>query len=244
MKKVLFGLLALSTFAFADNLYLKAGVDFNNKFDQFNEMGINFTEKDTDGTGFELGFEYTREIAPNLEFGFGLSYQNHDTPETSAIPYEDWDYGSDINDIIYLSGNDKFKLSDFKSVPLYLTLKYNLPVNWAIKPYIKADFGYSFNSCGDASVTWTDYEKLPDGTVSNTIYDQGSESFVAKVKDGIYYGIGLGVEYENFFGSLMYKVNTAELSVDSEDSYDNPYILTKDMDYSRFTFEFGYKFNF
>lgn len=100
MKKILFGLLALSTVAFADNLYLKAGVDFNNKFDQFNEMGINFTEKDADGTGFELGFEYTREVAPNLEFGFGLSYQNHDTPETSAIPYEDWDYGSDINDVI------------------------------------------------------------------------------------------------------------------------------------------------
>lgn len=238
MKKVLFGLFALSTFAFADNLYLKAGVDFNNKFDQFSEMGTNFTEKDADGTGFELEFEYTREIAPNLEFGFGLSYQDHDTPETPSIPYEDHYNGKDF------LGYDKFKLSDFKSIPLYLTLKYNLPVDWAIKPYIKADFGYSFNSCGNASLTWTDYEKLPDGTVSSTIYDQDTESFITKVKDGIYYGIGLGVEYENFFGSLMYKVNTAEVSVDSEDNNYDPYILTKDMDYSRFTFEFGYKFDF
>lgn len=222
MKKVLFGLLALSTFAFADNLYLKSGVDFNNKFDQFNLDGININEKDADGTGFELGVEYTKEIAPNLEFGFGLSYQDHDTPETPSIPLGNGDFLSS-------------KLPDFKSIPLYLTLKYNLPVDWAIKPYIKADFGYSFNSCGNASLTFTNYQPDPVRTVT-----QDTENFITKVKDGIYYGIGLGVEYENFFGSLMYKVNTAEIEV----SPMNSYILTNDMDYSRFVFEFGYKFNF
>lgn len=160
--------------------------------------------------GYELTFEATREIYPNLEFGAGISYQNHGS--TKALVDREYDV--------------KLDMPKFSSVPIYLVTKYNIPTNSNIKPYLKADLGYSFNhSSGSFKVTEYDLEE--------------TRKFSSDIKNGLYFGIGAGVEYNNFVADLMYKINKAKFETST------PYGKTKDdFDYSRVTLSVGYKFNF
>lgn len=108
---------------------------------------------------------------------------------------------------------------------LYITAKYNFPVEGNIKPYLKADLGYSFNNNnGDIKVRDTEGDSF---------------KYFTKVENGLYYGIGAGAEYNNFVVDLMYKVNKAEIKADVEGER-----FKKDLDYSRVTLSVGYKFNF
>ncbi|MGL5426415.1 MAG: OmpW family outer membrane protein, partial [Cetobacterium sp.] len=120
--------------------------------------------------------------------------------------------------------NEKSEMPKYDSVPVYAVAKYNFNIDSAFKPYLKANLGYSFNfENGDAEYTDA----------------QGTESFSTNVKNGLYYGAGVGVEYNNFFTDVMYSVNEAKATVTDEDGkYKN------DFDYSRVTLGFGYKFNF
>lgn len=159
-----------------------------------------------------------REVYPNLELGLGLSYQDHGDPKKNTTG--DWilDNTGDLYDL-------KTEIKGFKSVPLYAVAKYNFPVEGNIKPYIKADLGYSFNS--------------DKGDVKVSVLGEGSTKYSTKVENGLYYGIGAGAEYNNFVVDLMYKVNRAEIKVNDEGDR-----IKKDLDYSRVTLSVGYKFNF
>ena len=118
-------------------------------------------------------------IRDSLEFGAGISYQNHGS--TKSLNDKDFDI--------------KLDMPKFTSIPIYLTTKYNIPTNSNIKPYLKADLGYSFNhNSGD--LKFTDYEE--------TI------KISSDIKNGLYFGVGAGVEYNNFVADLMYKVNKAK----------------------------------
>ena len=212
MKKVLLGLAALSCVSLAaegTNVYLKAGADMFQKFDEATLGMVKVNRDKADDFGYELTIEVMREVYPNLELGLGLSYQDHGDPKSKS--YGAW----------------KYEMSGFKSVPLYATAKYNIPVEGNIKPYIKADLGYSFNmDNGDFKI-----KDLEDGYM---------ESYMLKVENGLYYGIGVGAEYNNFVVDLMYKVNKAEvkLQVNKENREKD------DLYYSRVTLSVGYKFNF
>ena len=59
------------------------------------------------------------------------------------------------------------------------------------------------------------------------------------IDNGMYYGIGAGMEYNDFLVEIMYKVNKADVKV--TDGVDK---VSGDLDYSRVTLSFGYKFNF
>lgn len=233
MKKVLFGLFALSTVALAaeTNLYLRAGVDFNSKFDTIDYYNREISGEDADGTGYEISAEVTKEIAPNLEIGLGIVYQDHNKPDSTKIQY-DTDYGKN-------KGEMTFQAPDFKSIPLYLTAKYTIPVEGIFKPYVKADFGYSFNNCDDIEIDYIEYDN--NGKIE---YQDTDDVITTKIDNGIYYGIGAGIEYENFVAELMYKVNTADIEVNDFDDNGEPFKVSKSYDYSRITLSFGYKFNF
>lgn len=98
---------------------------------------------------------------------------------------------------------------------------------------MKADLGYSFNSDnGDLKNNFI-FGATGESGVS------GEEKYSTKVENGLYYGIGAGVEYNNFVVDLMYKVNRAEIKVNDEGDR-----IKKDLDYSRVTLSVGYKFNF
>lgn len=221
MKKVLFGLFALSSVAMAaeTNLYLRTGADLNGEYDVVSIGGFDVTGEDADEFSYEFAVEATKEIYPNLEVGVGLAYQKHGDPETQELFEPGW--------------QDKYEMVGYTSVPLYLTVKYNFEAVNNLTPYIKANFGYSFNDeDGDAKAS---YEE--NGSVIE------KETFKVKLDDGLYYGIGAGFEYNNFTMDLMYQVNEAEAEITSKD-YPEDGTLKTDFDYSRVTLSFGYKFNF
>ena len=214
IKKILLGMTTLSCVVLASqdtNLYLKTGADIWQKFDVITPRDSEtINRKKADRMGYELTIETTREIYPNLELGAGISYQDHGS--TKSLNDRDFDA--------------KLDMPKFTSIPIYLTTKYNIPTNSNIKPYLKADLGYSFNhNSGD--LKFTDYELGETIKVSSDI------------KNGLYFGIGAGVEYNNFVADLMYKINKAKFETSTS------YGKTKDdFDYSRVTLSVGYKFNF
>lgn len=214
IKKILLGMTTLSCVALASqdtNLYLKTGADIWQKFDVITPRDSEtINRKKADRMGYELTIEATREIYPNLEFGAGISYQDHGS--TKSLVDRDYDI--------------KFDMPKFTSVPIYLVTKYNIPTNSNIKPYLKADLGYSFNhSSGSLKVT----EYYPEETMKIS----------SDIKDGLYFGMGAGVEYNNFVADLMYKINKAKFEVETPDGKSK-----NGFDYSRVTLSVGYKFNF
>ena len=133
MKKVLFGLFALSTLAFGaigdDHLYLRA--EFT-PFGEYNiDNGVGVKAKDNiSGAAYGIEVEVTREFMYGLEAGLGVGYQ--------------WN-----GDIDYNAGYDGERLPDFNSIPVYFTAKYSLVPIGELIPYIKCDLGYSFNDLDD-----------------------------------------------------------------------------------------------
>ena len=131
----------------------------------------------------------------------------------------------------------------FDSVPLYAIAKYNFETGTAWKPYLKATLGYSFNI----------KDKDAKGHIEN-VYGNVEDEFDTietlsgnidtKIKNGLYYGVGAGVEYENFFVDLMYQVNQAKAKLTAEVEGEKYELGKKDFDYSRVTLGFGYKFSF
>ncbi len=133
MKKILFGLFALSTIAFGavgnDHLYLRAEFSPFSKYDL--DSGAKVENKDEiDEAAYGVAVEFTRSISYDAEVGIGVAYQRHG----------DFDYKYDY---------DGEKLPNFNSLPVYLTGKFKVANvgDWA--PYIKADIGYSFNDFDD-----------------------------------------------------------------------------------------------
>ncbi|WP_300355888.1 outer membrane beta-barrel protein [Fusobacterium sp.] len=224
MKKILLGMTLLSTVAMGaegTNLYLRAGADINGKFDVIVDNGQVANKKKADKMGHEIAVEVTKEVLPNFELGLGVAYQNHGKAEKN------------IENLIY-EGRKRtiyYEMPEMKSIPLYVTTKYNLPVNTMIKPYLKADLGYSFNKI-NGKLGWNLIE-------NNHKFDY--PSYETEVKNGAYFGIGGGFEYNDFTMDLMYKINKAELEYGEKDSKKRE---KKDLDYSRITLSVGYKFNF
>lgn len=210
MKKVLLGLAVVSSMAMAGegtNLYLKTGLDISGKFDKVEvASGQSLNKSESDRLGFDLTTEVTKEFYPNLELGLGLSYQDHGRPEAGEI-------GKKIEKI-------KFQNTGYKSLPIYGVAKYNIPMEGNIKPYLKADLGYSFNFD----------EKDLKGEAGK---------IKMSVDNGLYYGLGAGVEYNNFVVELMYKVNRAKV----QHEYNGAKSSKFDYDYSRTTLSFGYRFD-
>lgn len=217
LKKILLGMTMVSSLSMASegvNLYFRAGADINGKFEVLTDAEEGMNKKDADKIGYEIASEVTKEVLPNFELGLGLAYQDHRMAETETSE---------------IKGMKKYyDIPKVNSVPIYLTSKYTFITNSTLKPYIKADLGYSFNDLkGNLSRIETPGDSLKE------------EKYSTEIKDGVYFGIGGGIEYYNFTMDLMYKINKAELSYGVGNEK-----ITKDFDYSRVTLSMGYKFDF
>lgn len=231
MKKVLFGLFALSTMAMAaeTNLYLRAGGDFLGKYDVVGEYNTEANSDEVDNFSWEVALEATREVYPKVELGLGLAYQKHGDAK-SAFNHEEYGKGEYDDTTLEMPG--------YTSIPLYLVAKYNFNAINNFVPYVKAHLGYSFNNDdgnlkGNGSIT-----EINEST-GNLVTEYWNDEANVKIDNGLYYGIGAGFEYNNFTMDLMYQVNLAEAEIDLVDEK-----IKKDYDYSRATLSFGYKFNF
>lgn len=122
MKKLAMGLflvLGLASFAAQNNIEVKAGYDFGGKYDIDDFSG---SDKVKNGA-FEVGAEYRYTMTSGIEVGAGIAYQGHKKLKDSNT------------------------VEGFDSIPVYATAKYNFDTGSSpVKPYLKADMGYSFNT--------------------------------------------------------------------------------------------------
>lgn len=93
----------------------------------------------------------------------------------------------DVDDDIDLS------MKGLHQVPIYGTARYNFRNSSNVTPYVKANLGFALNS-GKIDIQDND-----------PTYDYTAQM---KFKNGFYYGVGAGVEYNNFVADLSYNVNT------------------------------------
>lgn len=191
------------------NIYVRAGVDIDSEYDNIALESRKASNGSTDGLGYEIALEGTKNINQNIEFGLGIAYQRHS--DLDSYFGKDW------------SGPKTFKVKRYDSIPIYLISKYNFnQFNNGLKPYLNINLGISFN--------------MSDGDTQ-----RGNNKIEADVADGLYFGVGGGIEYRNFFIDLMYKMNTGEIG-HSYSEYKELY--KNDMNYSRVTLGFGYKFSY
>lgn len=201
------------------NIYGKVGLDIWSEYDKFKYHNSNVAanKKDTKNLGFEIALEGTRNIVDNFELGLGVAYQNHAKPKSSK----------EVKDMGIL--RDLVEIPRFESVPLYAVAKYNFETGTAWKPYLKATLGYSIN-LGDETVTLA--------------FTNGEVKSKKEFENGLYYGVGAGIEYNNIFADLMYQVNQAKLKVTGDQLGESSTVGKKDLNYSRVTLGFGYKFSY
>lgn len=235
MKKILLTtfILSLGSYAFADNmkesgerhLYLKAGGNLYSEYSAYKDKGLTIGKSqkisngETEDFGYELAIEVTKNVTDSLELGLGVAYQNNSELKKYNVVQPTGDL------LNYTVGN-------YNSIPVYLTGKYNFDTinNW--KPYLKANLGYSFNI----------QEK--DSNIPNP----WPAEYKTKVKNGLYTGIGVGAEYNNFLVDLTYSVNYAKATLELKDNPegDREYIKTKSqsLNYSKLTLSVGYRFDY
>ena len=215
MKKVLLGLVALSAVSFAaqGDTYLNArfGGDLGASYTKHKIEDTNVLSNKTDGFGGELALEGYKSITDNFDLGLGLAYQFHADRKTQEV--------SEAGNTGEISG------AEYNSLPIYLTAKYNFNLNSKIKPYLKANLGYSFNF-GESDLE-------AKGTGVNAGDDEKTS---IDVENGLYWAVGGGVEYKNFTVDLMYAVTKAEATA-------NDFYGKEDNDYGRVVLSAGYRFD-
>ena len=195
MKKTLISLfLVLGAASFADTGKIEArgGIDFGGKY----HYGGNYKDQKTKNSSGEIGVEYRNEVVPGLEVGGGTAFQFH----------------KDLKDKVQ-GQNEK----NYNSVPVYATAKYTFDTQTVVKPYVKGDLGYSFNSGNH------DYGVLGK----------------FKAKNGLYYGVGGGINFNNVNVELMYKENQGEYKYEGPVRVNSKY----DANYRRVSLGVGYNFN-
>ena len=151
--------------------------------------------------GIDFGGKYHyekdwRTQKTKLEVGGGTAFQFH----------------KDLKDKVQ-GQNEK----NYNSVPVYATAKYTFDTQTVVKPYVKGDLGYSFNSGNH------DYGVLGK----------------FKAKNGLYYGVGGGINFNNVNVELMYKENQGEYKYEGPVRVNSKY----DANYRRVSLGVGYNFN-
>ena len=241
MKKLLAGLFVVSSIlTFSDEVVVRGALDV---FNDFNGMSDYITGDTGDNSlGYELGLEYLKNITPNFLIGAGIAYQGHAKAEGKNVLLDSWydAYGYYYEHTI---GYDDQVYYD--SVPLYITAKYEFDTrNKNIKPYVKANLGYSFNLQRN-DLTYSDkvtqyvYDWYYDD-YDEYDYSFASKSYDTEIKNGIYYGIGGGVQIDNITVDLMYQANYAKAKI----NYDGGGSEEHDLNVSRLTLGVGYAFQF
>ena len=226
MKKIMLaGIFILGACLYWDEVNLRAGGNIGG---WYSESG-NLNTGNSEDFGFEFTVEYMKEVVPNFKLGLGTGYQinakvegKRNETEYYVSPGVEYESKTGFEDKVY-----------YDSIPLYVTGKYEFPINKDFTAYAKVNVGYSFNLKKDDAV-WTDSAKHEINDADNQLYSN-SKTYSTDVKDGFYYALGGGVKYKSFFADLMYQTNFADVEIEGQK--DN-------MDYSRVTLGLGYSFDF
>ncbi|MGL6119475.1 MAG: hypothetical protein ACRC0V_03140 [Fusobacteriaceae bacterium] len=241
MKKILLGLLAVSAVAFAAEgdvapaskftTYLKVGVEVAPTYTSVSDtLAGTLSNGQSESVGFSLDGQFTYKIGKRFEAGLGLAYQKH-AKQQAYEQVVGWVYGEDIEE-------NRQQVS-YDSIPFYAIAKINLNTSSVgITPYFFADFGYSLNTIS------TQAQPSEDLTHSRTLASVDNQ----KVANGLYYGLGAGIEFSDFTFEASYQVNTAKYTytysyTDSFGYKITTAAKTTALDYSRAQISLGYKFS-
>ena len=214
MKKILLGLFVLASVASLAgewNVYGKISGDVYSRFDSLFDGAVGKKGKFAPS----VFLEGTKNISPEFELGAGIGY--------TGRPSYDVDYND--GELTY-----KGKFPRYNSVPLYLIAKYNFSTDTNLKPYIKVDLGWSFNTRKSFDLTIT------ENATGNKAHI--GENWTLNIKNGIYASVGFGVEYNNFIGELSY-VHTGAKIYSNFDEKD-----TTKYRNNAIRLSIGYKFSF
>ena len=186
MKKVLLGLFALASIsavaAEGVNVYGRLGLDVYSHYNKLVDREDGQTLLKAKGkVAPSIALEVTKDLGSNFEAGLGLGYVWHGKRDYKETDDKD-EYTA--------------KFPAINSIPLYVTGKYKFDTGSDIKPYVKVDLGYSFNKMKKSMI----------GTGKNlTTGDTGTVTVEGlKAKNGLYAGIGVGLEYNNVTADLSY----------------------------------------
>jgi hypothetical protein len=150
MKKIILGLLALSTASFAAtgdiSIVPRVGIGVTGQYDDAPQVS-----QDTDGIGVDIALEGFYSVSDNFDVGLGVGYLKHADRKADSF---NWGTGS-----------EKTSGAEYDSIPLYVTTKYYMMKGDAINSFLKLDLGYAFNTNG------SDFEK--DGKNYSTDIDNG-----------------------------------------------------------------------
>jgi possible outer membrane protein ompW len=213
MKKLLLGLFVLGAIsaAAADNgvnVYGRLGLDVASRYNKLVWSDGSQAVSETGKVAPSIAIEVTKNFTKNFEAGVGLGYVSHGKRDLKI-------YGEKIGSIPAIN-----------SVPLYATAKYTFGTS-DLKPYVKADLGYSFNTM-KKSMTVT------DGVNSETVDG-------LKVSNGLYTSVGVGLEYNNITADLAYVFTGGKYNFVNDDPDDN---IGNSANNSAVRLTVGYKFNF
>ena len=191
MKKLILSVFILTTlvsFAEGNSVDVRAGLDLGSKSKVKNEdFSFDLLKK-----GFEIGTEYIRNLGAGFEAGAGIFYKRNNFKKEV------------LDDALVDEASYDTKYKSFNAVPIYATARYNFNTNSDFVPYIKANLGYSINS-GKAESNYT-------GVGTSKYYDiAGKLNEKFEFKNGLYYGLGTGLKYKNFFADLSYNVIRAKV---------------------------------
>lgn len=171
---------------------------------------------------YEISSEYRKLVTNNIELGVGIAYQNHGNLE-KFTNLEDSMLRTDI-----------MEMNFYDSIPLYGTLKYNFVNKSKIIPYIKSNFGYSFNINKNSENNYETYDKI-----KGILIDSGKlRDF--KAENGLYYSFGLGLNYKQITTELSYQMNRTKVKATRFDGV----IEHGNANNERITLGFGYSFGF
>ena len=160
------------------------------------------------GGKYRYGKNYRDQKTKNTSGEVGVEYRYEVLPGLELGTGTAFQFHKDLKD----KGPDRQNYKNYNSIPVYGTAKYTFDTPTAIRPYIKGDLGYSVN---------------------NGNHDFGIDGKF-KAKNGLYYGAGIGANYNNVNLELMYKENKGRYQHNN---------LKYDANYRRVSLGVGYDFN-
>ncbi|WP_075290458.1 hypothetical protein [Histophilus somni] len=187
------------------NFYGKAGIDLTSRFETMriiaNHDGNPPISASSRQNTFSpsIFFETTYNILPQTEIGLGLGYIKRKGFEHSAS----WGIhgGGEYAPISDNTGIETYKIPRYASLPIYFILKQDYALSRNTNLYFKANLGYSINKISNTQYKYyTDLEQ--ENVFKLSEFQSGLRPM--KVKNGLYLGLGLGIEYKAFLAEIGY----------------------------------------
>ncbi|WP_249960752.1 hypothetical protein [Histophilus somni] len=219
------------------NFYGKAGIDLTSRFETIqltaNNDGppISAIPASSRQNTFSpsIFFETTYNILPQTEIGLGLGYTKRKGFDHSASWFikgagGDGSYSPtpSVNSAI-----ETYKINRYSSLPIYMVLKQNIVLNQNTKLYFTGNLGYSLNKIDDTKYNF--YRDIDSpGTFKKD--EELSKTRKMKAKNGLYLGLGVGLEYHSFLAEIGYYHTKSKVTrgnyvedkfVDQTTSYNN-----------------------